>query len=69
MSREVWKPTDTERAEHDARHVKALADHARRMAEPEGYAAMVRELECQGLTTSDAQGCADAHFRKLEKST
>lgn len=34
--------------------VKAIA------AEPPGYAARVRELEAEGLTTSDAQGVADA---------
>jgi len=33
--------------------------------EPEGYAAMVRQLEAEGLTTSDAQGSADAHFRTV----
>lgn len=32
--------------------------------EPEGYAARVRQLEAEGLTTSDAQGVADAEFAK-----
>jgi len=26
-TREVWKPTEAERAEFDARHAQALADH------------------------------------------
>lgn len=29
--RETWNPTPTERAEHEARHAQALADHAQRM--------------------------------------
>ncbi len=30
--------------------------------DPPGYAARVRELEDEGLTTSDAQGVADVEF-------
>lgn len=32
--------------------------------DPPGYAALVREFEEEGMTTSDAQGCADVHFAK-----
>ena len=28
-AREIWEPTPAERAEHEARHAQALADHAR----------------------------------------
>lgn len=31
--------------------------------DPPGYAARVRQLEREGLTTSDAQGVADAEFK------
>lgn len=31
--------------------------------DPPGYSARVRELEAEGLTTSDAQGIAEAEFR------
>jgi hypothetical protein len=34
-AREQWQPTPAERAEHDARHVQALADH--KAAHPEWY--------------------------------
>ena len=30
--------------------------------EPKGYSALVRQYEAEGMTTSDAQGCADAYF-------
>ncbi len=30
--------------------------------DPPGYAERVRELELEGLTTSDAQACADVEF-------
>ncbi len=30
--------------------------------DPPGYAARVRELEAEGLTTSDAQAAADVEF-------
>ena len=32
-NREVWRPTDEERAEHIARHAQALAEHAARRVE------------------------------------
>jgi len=32
--REVWKPTESERAEFDARHAQALADHRARHGTP-----------------------------------
>jgi hypothetical protein len=34
--------------------------------DPPGYAKRVRELEAEGLTTSDAQAVADAEFSKKE---
>ena len=36
--------------------------------DPPGYAMRVREMERQGLTTSDAQGVADYDFAKRETS-
>lgn len=37
-------------------------DAVRYPLDPPGYAARVRELEAEGLTTSDAQGVADAEY-------
>jgi hypothetical protein len=31
--------------------------------DPPGYSKLVRKFEAEGLTTSDAQGCADVYFR------
>ena len=35
LAREIWEPTEAERAEHEARHAQALAEH--RSAHPEWY--------------------------------
>jgi hypothetical protein len=50
---------DALRREHEA-----AMERLRRTGsiDPPGYADMVRRLEDEGLTTSDAQGVADAHF-------
>jgi hypothetical protein len=37
--------------------------------DPPGYARRVRELEAEGMTTSDAQGCADVEFGLLPQLT
>jgi hypothetical protein len=36
--------------------------HNKYPLDPPGYAKRVRELEAEGLTTSDAQGVADVEF-------
>lgn len=50
-------------------HHYDLADHRPETEDqpldPPGYAARVRELEAEGLTTSDAQGIADMEFTNL----
>lgn len=47
-----------------ARLQRIRADAFRYPADPIGYAERVRELEREGMTTSDAQGCADVEFSK-----
>lgn len=37
-----------------------------RLREPKGYARLVRKYEREGLTTSDAQGCADVQCMRRE---
>lgn len=54
--REIWRPVTFEQ-------------HASLSTDPAGYAARVRELEAKGMTTSDAQGCADVEFRNFSKSS
>ena len=44
---------------------RIAADLIRYPADPPGYAERVRELEDEGLCTSDAQGVADVEFAKL----
>lgn len=43
---------------------RIAADLIRYPADPRGYAERVRELEAEGLCTSDAQGAADVEFRR-----
>lgn len=42
-------------------------DDERYPLDPPGYAKRVRQLEAEGLTTSDAQGVADAEFAKAKR--
>lgn len=60
---------DADRAEADKweRLDRAYDDAADAPLDPPGYAARVRELEREGLTTSDAQGVADMEFRLMAK--
>jgi len=48
---------------------RVAADLIRYPLDPPGYAERVRELEAEGLTTSDAQGVADAEFREPRPTT
>jgi hypothetical protein len=45
-AREKWEPTDVERAEHEALHKRALAEHAVRMLDkqPNGQTPTDKEL-------------------------
>ena len=50
-------------SERDAEKVARMrADQQAYPADPFGYAERVRELEAEGLCTSDAQGVADAEW-------
>lgn len=46
----------------NAKQKRIAADLIRFPIDPPGYAERVRELEEEGLTTSDAQGVADVEF-------
>lgn len=43
---------------------RRIADLIRYPLDPPGYAERVRELEEEGLTTSDAQAVADVEFQR-----
>jgi hypothetical protein len=45
------------------RAARIRADAKRYPLDPVGYAERVRELEAEGMCTSDAQGVADVEFR------
>ena len=45
-----------------AKERRMQADLRRYPLDPFGYPERVRELEAEGLTTSDAQGCADVEY-------
>ncbi len=44
------------------------ADAIRYQLDPIGYPERVRELEREGMSRSDAQGCADVEFAKAGQS-
>jgi hypothetical protein len=50
------------RADHQRNRARIAASALRYPNDPPGYAERVRELETEGLCTSDAQGAADVEF-------
>ena len=62
-------PNKSQNAVYDAqRALRIAADLIRYPADPPGYPERVRELEAEGLCTSDAQGVADVEFAKTVSS-
>jgi len=50
----------------NAKQLRIAADLIRYLNDPPGYAERVRELEAEGLCTSDAQAVADAEFMQTD---